>query len=375
MNAREIKEYIYENNKIEFILTCINCHNIKFHSVENKTYYSASRWDGDNPNGVNVSCTEYLSYISYSHNIGFDTKLDIFDLISERFNCGFYDSYIWLCQILNLNPDSDKKANEFVLPFSPLAWLKKYNEIKSRRVLTYEEYNELNKNNTVNYNYPHVRHALWEDENITNSTFNRFEISYDYMHKRIIVPIRDWRTGKVIAYNGRTTIEDYELFGIKKYYISYGYNKSNNLFGLFENHKAIAEYKKVILFESEKSVLKLDAINTMNLKRFSLPFNKNLSIAMQGHTASENQIDILVEFIREVYKIKLNEIIIAFDKDIKEDEIKKTAEKIYSVSKIFNCKVSYILDRKNLLDEKQSPIDKGLKLFFELYNSREVFVK
>ena len=50
MTSQNLKEYILEHNKIEFILENIGCHSIEFHS--DKEYWSATQPDGDNKSGV-----------------------------------------------------------------------------------------------------------------------------------------------------------------------------------------------------------------------------------------------------------------------------------------------------------------------------------
>jgi len=57
MTISELKEYIFENNKIEYILVEIGCGNIVYHP--NKEYYSCSNFDGDNPSAINVKNSKY----------------------------------------------------------------------------------------------------------------------------------------------------------------------------------------------------------------------------------------------------------------------------------------------------------------------------
>ena len=61
-------------------------------------------------------------------------------------------------------------------------------------------------------------------------------------------------TGELLGYNARTSVENYELFDIPKYFITLGYQKQNNIYGLYENYKSIKEADYVTVFESEKSV-------------------------------------------------------------------------------------------------------------------------
>jgi DNA primase len=72
--------------------------------------------------------------------------------------------------------------------------------------------------------------------------------------------MRYWLTGELLGFNQRTTVENYEEFGIKKYFITPTYPKALNLYGLYENYDAIQKAGYVVVAESEKSVLKRDSL-------------------------------------------------------------------------------------------------------------------
>ena len=60
MTSQELKSYIIENNKIEYILENLGCRSITFH--EDKCYWTATQPDGDNPLGVVICQFSYLNY-------------------------------------------------------------------------------------------------------------------------------------------------------------------------------------------------------------------------------------------------------------------------------------------------------------------------
>ena len=45
MDTVSLKKYIFEHNKIEFVLNELGCHDIKYH--DKRDYYSAAQPDGD----------------------------------------------------------------------------------------------------------------------------------------------------------------------------------------------------------------------------------------------------------------------------------------------------------------------------------------
>lgn len=369
MTAKDIKEYIFKNDKVSYILESLGCHKIAYHNK----YYSAAMPDGDNPNGVNISNDSYLSFISYSRNIGFDKSLDIFDLIKQIRHINFRDVLLYLHDILHISTDTTYQT-QTLLKYNPIAWLDRFDKVRSDKVLTYAEYNSLQSEIIKRVNYEYIPHEQWLTEIVSKYAYDKFGVGFSYRYKRIYIPIKKWNTGSVVAYNARTTISHYDFYGISKFYTTVGYNKHNNLYGFYENRLGIKDTKKIILFEAEKSVIRFEYSHIIDWDKVDFPIGKiNNSVALQGHTISDTQIDIMLQYSREVYNIQLNEIIIAMDKDVDKKEIIKMAERIYKVAKIFNCKVSYIYDNNNLLDEKQSPIDKGLKTFTELYRERTIY--
>ena len=146
--------------------------------------------------------------------------------------------------------------------------------------------------------------------------------------------------------NMRTTVANHEELGIKKYFLTPSYQKSLNLFGLYENYNAIISKKIVTVFEAEKSVLKRDSLTD------------DTCVAIQGHTMSDEQARILIG-------LNTNEIVIAFDKDVPLVEVWSVCEKFYHIRTI-----SYIHDLWDLLEEKDSPADANNKIYNFLFKYR-----
>ena len=276
MTVSELKRYIYEEKKIEYVLGKIGCHNIKLN--KQRETYSACQPDGDNPQGVNIRNNEYLNYRSFSRGVDYEDGRDLISLIEEIKNITFCEAIKYLHSILDLE----------------LKWERKEEKKQKVGVLNlFEKIRNKNKYGLVNVDDIHtlddkliddyipLLHIDWVREGITERTRNKFNLAYSYKYKRIVVPHKYWLTGQLLGFNMRTTVENWKEFNIKKYYLTSGYNKHINVYGLWENSKFIQKAGYVVVMESEKSTLKRDSLCDSTV------------VALSGKNIS----DVLVPFI------------------------------------------------------------------------------
>ena len=339
MTISELKEYIYENGKIEYILEKLGCHNIKYNA--HKEYYSATQPDGDNPNGVNIRNNRFLDYRSFSRGIGYEDGQDLINLVESVKKMTFIESVKYLHEILDL-PFELKRKEKPQKKADPLEVFKRV--IRSgRRVVDVDDIHVLD--DKLLQDYIPMLHIDFFKEGIMPWTRDKFDLAYSYKHKRVVIPHRYWLSGELLGFNMRTTVENYDAFGIRKYYLSSGFNKSLNIYGLYENYNSIQKDGCVVVAESEKSVLKRDSLGDGTV------------VALSGKSISDEQIRIL---------IGLNvEVVLALDKDVDIDEVRHICEKFYHIRP-----VSYIYDKWDLLDKKDSPVDKGNKIYQFLFEHR-----
>lgn len=341
MAISELKKYIFENEKIEYVLIELGCHNIKYN--ERKEYYSAAFHDGDNPQGINIQNNQYLNFRSFSRGISYEDRKDIIDLVQYVTDKNFIDSVKYLHDILGLEykrkPEKKKKEK-----FDPLYIFK--NAIISKKRVNVDEINAIKEE--LLDDYVPIIHIDWYREGIMPWTAKKFGLSYSYKYKRIVVPIRHWLTKELVGVNMRTTVKNYNELGISKYFITPTYQKSLNLYGLAENYESIQKAGYVVVTESEKSVLKRDSLCDSTL------------VAIQGKSMSEEQARILIGLNTEV--------VIALDKDVPLEEVRSICEKFYRIRK-----VSYIYDKWNLLGDKDSPADGRNKIYNFLFKYRVVY--
>lgn len=337
MDVISLKRYIYENDKIEYILNEIGCHSIVYHS--NKEFYSCGNYNGDNKGAINVKDNEYLSVVNWTREKDFDDNSDIITLVQYNKNMDFCEAIKYLHKILGLKFTWEKKKEE--TKFNPLAVFEK---IKRKRNAVNVDDIHLLDNKLID-DYIPLLHIDWIREGITERTRKKFGLAYSYKYKRVVIPMRHWKSGRLLGVNMRTTVPNYDEFGIRKYYLTPSYQKNLNLYGLYENKKSIKEAGYVVVYEAEKSVLKRDSLNDPT------------GVALSGHSMSDEQVRILIGLNTEV--------VIALDKDIDINEVRHMCEKFYRIRP-----VSYIYDKWDLLDKKDSPVDKGNKIFEFLFKHR-----
>lgn len=340
MTVNELKKYIYDNHKIDFVLDKLGCGHIEYHLT--KDYFSASFCDGDNPQGINIRNSKYLNFRSWSRGVSYDDHEDIITLVEYTKKCSFIDALKYLHTILGLEYKwtkcTQKKSNHTLNPVclyedNPNYVFEKY---KGKKRIDVNDIHTIDEEIMDDY-FP-LLHISWFREGIMPWAAKKFGLAYSYKRQRIIVPLRYWQDGTLMGTSARTTIENAEELGIKKYLITPTYQKNINLYGLYENYQSIINAGYCVIYEAEKSVL----------KRYSR--NDPTGVALQGHTMSDEQVRIL---------IGMNvDIIIAMDNDVPIEEIRFMCEKFNNIRNVY-----YIKDRWNLIGAKDSPADMPNKIF------------
>lgn len=347
MDVTSLKEYIFKEHKIEYILEKIGCHNIKYHI--NKEYFSCANYNGDNINAINVKNNTYLNVKNWTRTKDFNSSSDIITLVEYNKKMSFIQAIQYIHKILNLNfKFGEKTRTEH----------KKKDIINQWDINIFAKHSHKKRINVADihvldeellHDYIPLLYIGWFREGVMPWTAKKFGLAYSYKKSRVIIPMRYWMTGELLGINSRTTVENYEEFGIKKFFITPSYQKHLNLFGLWENREIIQRAGYVVIYESEKSVLKRDSLND------------STGVALSGKTMSDEQ-------IRIICGINVREVIIAMDKDVCIDEIRFMCEKFYNIRK-----VSYIYDRWNLLGAKDSPADARNKDYQFLFEYRTVY--
>lgn len=198
----------------------------------------------------------------------------------------------------------------------------------------------------------------WLKDGITKETMDKFNIKYSIPQNKIIIPHYD-ANGNLVGIRGRA-LDPWEAENIGKYMPIqienkwYSHSLSLNLYGFNITKENIKKYGVCYVGESEKFVLQSES--------FSIP---NCSVAICGSNFNKYQLDLLLRYAQP------KEIIICFDKEEKKGET-KYFNKLFEICKKYKNygNFSFVYDRKNLLNLKDSPTDRGENIFKQLIDTR-----
>ena len=242
-----------------------------------------------------------------------------------------------------------------------LKLFEKYDRIKNidtkTQIVELDEYD-----GTFLKHLPHPKIESWLAEGITQEVMDSHGICYDPLNCGIVIPHYDINN-RLVGIRERTLIKENEVYGkYRPAYIGrkmYNHPLSFSVYNLNYSKENIQKFKKAIVFESEKSCLKYRSF-----------FGAENDIS--GATCGSN-------FIKYQFWLILScgaeEIIIGFDRQYKEvgdEEYHRWVKKLKDIAKKYSpyCKITFLFDIKNLLDYKDAPIDKGPKIFLQLFKER-----
>jgi DNA primase len=187
----------------------------------------------------------------------------------------------------------------------------------------------------------------WIEEGISQNIMNIFGVKYDRKENAIAFEIRD-NDGNLIAYKERTLFPNFKELNIPKYTYSNAIGTNDFLWGFYYNKNDCFFKKEIILFEGEKSVMKM------------MTWGINNCAALGTSHLNDEQLAFLI-------RCGLN-VVVAVDKHVQKDVFKN--EKWNKLKRY--CKVYTIYDNENLLEEKDAPVDKGLEIWKKLYDKKRI---
>lgn len=336
MDASEIKRKIIEEGKVEDILEALGCEYIKVEQRGNLiTAQLPASFGSENKRAVQVYVNEHLP-AKIRNLAGFSG--DIFSLVAflkyeaetDKLQHFFKESLNFITDLFgwrSFNSSSLNRKKDFTAPLKKLASKSRgFTEVVPNKVISEKTLN----------NFMQIADDGWYKEGISLKTQRFYQIGFDFITHRITIPIRNI-DGELVGVKGRL-IDNRDVSDFNpKYKYLYKCNISQELFNLYVAKEHIMQEKKVFVFESEKSVMKLHSHGIYN------------AVAIASSDITPVQALLLKSMGVDV------DIVLCYDKDKTVDEIKKQAEHITGRN------VYGILDLEDLLDEKDAPVDKGMK--------------
>lgn len=183
----------------------------------------------------------------------------------------------------------------------------------------------------------------WVKEGIPPEILQKYEIRVDPRSNRIVYPVYD-NEDRLIGVKGRTRFENYKQLKIMKYMNYHKIGKVDYLTGMKWARDSVRNSKKIVIFEGLKSVMKMDAWGYHNC------------VSAETSHLNKDQIKLLIG-------MGLKEVTIAFDKGVNVRKLDLGMLPMFT-------NVYGIVDKYDLLHDKDAPVDQGREIWEELYESR-----
>lgn len=186
----------------------------------------------------------------------------------------------------------------------------------------------------------------WLNEGISEEELKKYDIRIDPTSNRIVYPVFS-NDDKLISVKGRTRFKNFKDLKIMKYINYYKLGGRLDYFqGMQQARDSINSSGEIIIVEGIKSVMKLDQWGFHNV------------VSAETSKLNEYQIELLI-------RMKVRDVVIAFDKDVQMKKIRECTELLKRFTNVY-----VVYDRWGLLQDKDSPCDQGREVWQTLYDKR-----
>lgn len=346
-----------ENGDLKFKTICHGGHSHKLY------YYHEPRQDDSSEStGRRFHC--------YS-NCG---NMSIFDFLMQVYDWDFNQAFTFLLKFKGLHNQITHKEsgwNKSETKCKDWDFLDKYKKLSQIKEKAKEPLPILPIFNKSDMNrFDKIYPESWLSDHITEQAMWKFDIRFYIRQWKAVMPHYDIN-GNLIGIRGRSFLKS-DLDDGKKYMpiyygqTSYKHPLQFNIYGIYQNKQTIKKVKKVILFESEKSVMQCESYYPDN----------NFSLALCGSSFSNYQRDMILS-------LGVDEVFIALDKQYKNElltdedneeynqyvkKVKKIADKLVNFVNVY---IIYCDDDR--LDYKDSPSDKGKIILEQLMKGKHKY--
>ena len=281
-------------------------------------------------------------------------SFDIFEFLITREHLRGIENFNFIDALYNVIEILDIKENFFEQEEKNIYQSKRNYLTRKNNNIPYCTY-EKNIMNFFDFYLPYE----WAKDGLTLEELKKFNVRYYSSENQMIIPhysINEDLVGIRIRAFNEEDIAKGKYRPLKLENKIYSHPLSQFCYGLWNNKDNIQKTQKAVIVEGEKSVLLGEQLEYNNL------------IASCGSNISKVQ-------IQQLINCGAKEIIIAFDKEYKDNKDKKNEKyynKLYSLAYKYRlyCNMSFIFDFNNILKEKQSPIDNSIEEFNFLMEKR-----
>lgn len=304
-------------------------------------------------------------------------QMDIIGLTMKVMSCSFYDALKFLSAKLGINQRKGFGSRREGVNF------KHEDNGLSSDYLSRRERNKPQEeiyvpkpisDNILNYFEHNVFYGGWMDEGISISSMEKFNICWYELNQSVIIPHYNIQ-GELIGIRRRSFLES-DILAKRKYMplivekVMYEHPLGLNLYGLHEHLTGIRKHKRIVITESEKSVLLSDTYYGED----------SCAVATCGFNITNAQRDMILSIDGGI-----EEVILAFDKDydpLECDELPDNAPQYQAYTRFVKriesfaykftnfCRVSVLWDTYGILNLKDSPYDRGKENFEKLMSNR-----
>ena len=272
---------------------------------------------------------------------------DAISLVQHVKHLDFNQAVSYICSILHLQVGQIEQ-NEQLDNWAELRRFLPNAEPEPDKLLTYDK--------SILSLFDHLYPQEWLDYGISADTLDKFGIGWYARQACISIPVVF--NGQLVGVRGRYTREQDVAKGKYRPICTLDgtvlkFPSSACLYGYDQNKAAIEKSRQVVLFESEKSVLKAPSFGIDN------------ALAVFGSNISRQHIQLLLE-------LGVNDVVLAFDSDYKQvgdDEFKffvvKMKKLAAKLKPFFNCSIvynnqGYDMYKCNMMD---IPYEQAMKLW------------
>lgn len=356
-------DIILEKLTTEHVIQILNEHNIEYKDEYNPKSIKCKTIC----HGGNSYKLYYLKKEKYFYCFTECGNLSVFDLLMNINNWTFPQSVNYVTKVIGLtiNYEKPKTFGQKKKLINDWDFINKYKKIKNitKSNPTLPKYNK-----DILKVFDKIYPSSWENEHILKEAMKKFNICFHTSEFSAIIP-HYGINGDLIGIRSRHFLQ-YHIDNNQKYMPTilenemYAHPLQFNLYGVYQNKDTIKKKRKVLLVESEKSVMQCESYYP----------NENFCLAVCGSNLSNFQSDMLV------YDLKVNEVIIGLDKQYKNIDSDEHDKYIKKVCKIADKLVNYVnvyivYCTDNRLDYKDAPTDKGKDILESLMKEKIRYYK